>query len=183
MSVTSNNPTSVVLQCLEYIEMEYPGYLEIYTDGSKSATRRGAVFFIPDCDVSNKFRLDSLATSYCTELYAIYRSLIWISQNRSSKVLILCDCLSALESIQNIWDVKHLLSTKIQLLHSIICHTTDIKFLWIPAHIGINGNEAVDRLAKDGANGIVINAVLQRSLKEAKTLCKQACLAKWNLTY
>jgi hypothetical protein len=59
---------------------------------------------------------------------------------------------------------------------------TIIITIWIPAHVGLKGNEKADILAKDGAkNGTPLDYSLQR--KDAYRILKQTQREEWNNWY
>ena len=58
-----------------------------------------------------------------------------------------------------------------------------ITFVWIPAHIGIPGNERADTLAKEGATNGQNEADSRLSKEEAKTMVWKYCRSRWESIY
>ena len=66
--------------------------------------------------------------------------------------MIFSGSLSALQALKN-FKTDHTLLIQIQeLLHKIYADKKETIFMWVPGHIGIRGNEAAERAAKEALN-------------------------------
>jgi len=125
---------------------EYPNHQPIYTDGSKeNAKVAAAMFAFP---ILHSIRLPDFSTIFTAELHAILLALQHIHSSSGQSFFIFTDSLSALQAMSN-FKITHPLVLSIfdhitQLAHN----RKDIIFCWIPSHMGIRGNEIVDKAAK-----------------------------------
>lgn len=87
---------------------------------------------------------------YIVELYAIVLAFEWVEQYKPGKVLICSDTTSALTNLKaGRSNTPQDLIGKMMSMHSrAVDRGTAIIFIWVPAHVGIRGNEKVDKLAK-----------------------------------
>ena len=127
----------------------------IYTDGSQitSTGRAGAGFVVYEKHGGAEIEHSSVVMPTWTstthsELFALKLGVKYATDMKRN-ALILCDSLSALQSInsskavyvEQIIDIQNNL---------ILCAENNIviQFMWVPSHIGIQGNERADQLAK-----------------------------------
>jgi len=138
-----------------YLNLNYPNFTIIYTDGSVSPLSAGYSFYIPELHISFSNNLPPSSSSFTAECYAILEALLFISDLAPNNYLIASDSMSCLQSlISNPFNSK--LSPLVFQIKSYIYilkqSNRQIQFLWIPSHIGIHGNETADGLAKAASN-------------------------------
>ena len=126
--------------------------VNIFTDGSKSSTGVGCSVVTPDSII--KKRLNTNCSVFTAELLAVLSVLkfIFYSDNFSKYFTIYTDSMSTLSSlsklfpchqmVQEIQDWFHLLYTR---------RGIQVRFCWVPSHVGIRGNEQADIAAKNAA--------------------------------
>ncbi|KAK2714289.1 hypothetical protein QYM36_008746 [Artemia franciscana] len=135
------------------MEKEYKGYLPLFTDGSKVDEMKhvGAAFWCPFKNVSKKFKLPPESSVFLAEVYAIKKVLEFIEESvEEDKVIICSDSKSAIQAVVNANTMakpnRDVLICYIKLQD--ILKKKKVVIQWIPAHIGISGNEIADLKAK-----------------------------------
>jgi len=158
---------------LELLE-HYPEYYEVYTDGSKSESAVACAGI--GNDMTLQIRLPDGASIYTAELTAILESLHILQLSSHDRILIISDSLSALDALQH-FNFKHHLVFKILSLYTEMSSTKDIVFIWCPSHVGINGNERADLLAKQALSHSQCNFKIP--FRDLYSLVKKTCRAMW----
>ena len=98
--------------------------------------------------------LNNLTSIYTAECIAINNALKIALENQQFNIVIVSDSLSALEALQHpkftvktnyyILEIRR----KITEFETNNIYNTNVRFIWVPSHIGITDNETVDHLAK-----------------------------------
>ena len=128
---------------------QYSDDIQIYTDGSKSDNGTGCAIYIPEFEVSVKYRLLEHASIFSAEAIAILKALEYCLKTDRRKFIIISDSLSVLGGLSRI-NIKtsplllDILKSYIKLRQ--LGYT--ITFMWIKAHCGLLNNEKVDSLAR-----------------------------------
>ena len=145
----SENPNAELRQ-----KIDESGALAIFTDGSKIPGNNsvGAAAYCPELNLSVSKSLNKKSSIFSAECLAIYEAIKIAMTGTDGDVFILSDSQSVLSSLNSAkMDIKlhsHLL--KIEEKHTQLKKKgRSVHFFWIPAHLGIEGNEEADRLAKE----------------------------------
>ena len=126
---------------------EHPSFTFIYTDGSRKDGRTAVAFCTDEHRAAS--RIPDICGIYTAELRAIYAALKYIKNNNIRKTVICTDSRSSVSALTSRYQYGNgIVSGILGLLRSMKHH--QIKFLWIPGHAGIPGNERADKLAKLG---------------------------------
>ena len=136
---------------LETLNINYQGYIHIYTDGSKALDETtGAAFYVPERNFISKWRLHGESSIVSSELSAIEKATSWLLlQDPPGKSVILTDSNSSLHLIKH-RKPKHFIVSIQHIQHNLIKLIENgwiIHFQWIPSHCGIRGNDVVDQAA------------------------------------
>ena len=98
-------------------------------------------------------RLSDNASIFTAELTAISKSLEIVSTLQGSNFTIYSDSLSALSAICE-YNSQHPIIQRIQeWLYRLSSKFKSVNFCWVPAHVGIAGNELADHEAKSAISG------------------------------
>ncbi|XP_072398271.1 uncharacterized protein [Diabrotica undecimpunctata] len=148
---TSNqlNTSSMVKQCYSKID-EYQNDQHINTDASKS--EKGVGYALIHNDYTASYKISNFSTVYTAELFAIYKALELALNVNLDRCLIITDSLSSMSSLGTIYLTHSLLRLIKSHLYQLQQKNANVKFMWIPSHIGIHGNERVDAAAKSSFN-------------------------------
>ena len=117
---------------------------------------------------------------------AILETLLWIlncEYSNNCEFAIFSDSLSVLTSIK-----KGHSQSRPTLLNDLLCHinklnSNQIRFIWIPSHIDLRGNDRADTLAKEALSIDYINSTNYLEFEEMFTLVKHYVVNKWQMEY
>ncbi|XP_071579160.1 uncharacterized protein [Temnothorax nylanderi] len=133
----------------------------IFTDGSYNENSRstGASIVICDQVTAYKMSLHYQCSSYTAEAFAVKSALQIMKMQhaeRKKDIVIFSDCKSVLQAIYNnhinVHKNKYITEARILIYELEVVHGKNVVLVWIPAHVGITGNEMADALAKEAAN-------------------------------
>ena len=156
----NHTPSHYLQLALEHIQRKGPHYA-IYTDGSKSSAGVGCAAV--SADVISKFSLPKEASIFTAELTAIFMALnqIKTKENKlSTTFIIYSDSKSAIEAISNYKSNNHIVRKIKNTLNKLYTVGIQIEICWVPAHVGLEGNEKADIAAKEAINSRPIDIKL-----------------------
>ena len=131
---------------------EHRGQITLYTDGSKTPNGVGSA--VVAGDVVIRKRLPSSCSIFTAEMYAILQAVkhVFNIGNYGEVFIIYTDSNAVLLSLEKLFSFHHLVQEVqewLVLLHS--RKRITVNFCWVPAHVGIKGNEKADKAAKEAA--------------------------------
>lgn len=167
---------AMIHNALESIFDKYPGHHAIYTDGSKNMQGVGsAITYGKD---SYYWSLPLLASVYTAEQYAIWQALLFIGTLETGHYLILSDSLSSLQAINDFQTRDPLVHRNLAQITWLQQNGKTVVFVWIPSHVGIEGNQLADKMAKEASgNGVDDNIPIRA--EDVKNTLKQTILDCW----
>ena len=126
---------------------EHGNTTSIFTDGSKS--ENGVGYAVSGVNLQLQYSLNSQASVYTAELQAIKTALAHIVEQRLDNVIIYTDSRSSIEAIKNFTATHAIVCDIRNTLHKLKQRNVYVNLCWIPSHIGVEGNEKADKLAKE----------------------------------
>ena len=156
-------------------QVHFRNYTEYYTDGSVDRSIPAAGSAVYSSVFTGTWRLSDHCSTTQTELLAILKALEYAVNHGQGDTVIYTDSMAALQAIQN-----EKLNENALLVSSIVACLEQHKMqgrsglcIWIPSHIGIEGNEEADRLAGQSMFSDSVDIKVQTSLCQLKTKIKQ----------
>jgi len=148
LAALPNNSVNALFH--DFLNHNFPGSQPFFTNGSVSSSA-GYTYFFQNFGISSYSNLPSISSSFSTECWAIIQSLICIHQLLIDNLLIISDSISCLLALKSFPINSHVspLIFKIRVLTFFLTASGyNIRFIWVPAHIGILGNKTANNLAK-----------------------------------
>lgn len=129
----------------------FPKYVVISTDATQNLQKAGVGIFSHQLNWSFALRLPDFTPIYLAEFLAITLALRKLNYQQS-KAIIISDALSV---------CTHLTSAKksplLRIFWSLVPHSlSEVRFIWVPGHAGIELNEIADSLASASLNFPVV---------------------------
>ena len=133
----------------DHLDTQHGDSIHFYTDGSKVSNGVGMGIYNHD-DQKNE-SLNKNSSVFTAELYAIFSCLLMILKRSGRSFAVFSDSLSSIQAIQDLYSNNPLVSA----IHSLLIRLSEsgkkVTLCWVPSHIGIQGNELADKLAKEAA--------------------------------
>jgi ribonuclease HI len=137
----------------------------------------GAAFGVPEFKVAVTKRATDHLSVYTMELLAILLAAVCVEEVRPDRVVICSDLRAALIHLYSLHSFvsqsrQDLLYEVLQCLYRVKQMGILVMFLWVPAHVGVEGNEKVEIIAKQTLKRPNVEMELSISKTEANELIR-----------
>ena len=143
----SQTDPQTYIQTFHMLSDTFTDHTHIYTDGSKDDEAVGCAFYSTEGTESQ--RLNGNASIFTAEAAALKLAVAAAEESDGQKFLILSDSLSCLKALSNYYNTDPRITSIADGVDRVLKKGKEVTFLWIPSHIGIQGNERADQLAKE----------------------------------
>lgn len=154
--------------------------ITIYTDGSKILDKTAYALVVKKDEqilYQESDRIRDKNTVYQAELFAIYRAIIYIKNQNVKNAIIFSDSQASVLTLQKLIPKTKLHDDIIQTLLEIPHSKITLK--WIRGHIGIQGNEMADSLAKSATLNSTFITDIQIPISTLKYNLKTELMQTW----
>jgi ribonuclease HI len=157
-------PPQTLQIILSFFNTAASNYVKIYTDGSKQlGGETGTAIFSKDLNIGIIKRPPNTYSIFSAEALALLSALQYVKDREIKDPVLICtDSKSILSTLANIKSTnsKNFIVTDIRhLLQESTSTGQQIKLVWIPSHIGLQGNEAADKLAQLSCRSDIVEAL------------------------
>ena len=169
--------SAVEMRC----RVQYSNSIQVFTDASKIGNKVGVAFVVPELNVKVVKRISDDLAVFTSELAAIRLALLWVEDYRPKCVAIWSDSSSALVSLKNMYSISRqdIVYEVLQLANKLQKSGIRISFGWVPAHMGVKGNELADRYAKQAIQKQEVDINEQHSKSEVRSIIKKKVRDIW----
>lgn len=174
-------PREHILQEFRIVQERYSTYKEFYTDGSKTAS------YVSSSVVQGAWeetvRLPRFVSVFTAECYALWMAVKRIESARYKKAILFTDSLSALKALHIRSQYEPFIGDILSVL-SRLSEGQNIRFCWVPSHVGIPGNERADQCAAAAKNLSIsqVNVPVRDSIRAIRTALTSKWQREWNMT-
>ncbi len=143
--------------------------------------RVGFAVYSPGLQVTQSRRLSNRVSVFTAEVVAFIWAVQWVEEVRPQQVVICSDSTAALMALQG---------GRSRLRPDLICELqpalyraelvgSRLGFLWVPAHVGVEGNEAVDVAAKEALGREEVDVNVTMGISEYYRIIKEEIARRW----
>ena len=180
VSRTGKSNEEIKTQLLD-LNVKHSKHKNLFTDDSKSEDGVGCA--VVHNGTSYAAKLPKSASIFTAKITAIIKAFEIVYHSKRNKFVIYSDSKNVLASLRK-YNVFHPLIQKVQeCLFRIFARLKSVSFCWVPAHVGIRGNEQTDQEAKKASAGkyIDVKKIPHSYMKRPiKSYILKKCQGRWS---
>ena len=178
LSKTTDNPHFMLSASLENMA-NWSTSLHIYTDGSKCNIKCACAFYVPSIKFSKMIRLPDNTSIFIAEMVAILEALQFILLKPPISCVIFSDSLSSIQSLDSGTETSAIHQEIRYCIYQLWCQGVPVTISWIPSHVGVQGNEVVDKLAKKALSHDYIDYPILKDISELNKTLENNLIKQW----
>src|SRR6218665_262907 len=155
----------------------------VYTDGSKNNQgNTSCSFYVPSHDLRRSYRMTDGSSVLAAEMEATGRAIEWATTANILHVVVFSDSLGLVESLENQPSgsrPRQLMDLMYALDDYAVRTKSSPTIVWIPGHLGIQGNETADDLCKRALHHDAVDIPTTLEYREARSIYRGFFLRKW----
>ena len=155
----------------EILSKYYKDHLKIYTDASQKDGRVGIGLYVSERDITAKIRVENEISVFHSELVGIYLAMLWLKREcKKGQLAIICtDSLSSMKYLEGFEEwYKETIGLRIVNSVHYLYKVKGIRLTicYVPAHVGILGNEKADKVAKSACEKETVDISVDKFTNE-----------------
>lgn len=188
MSSKSKHLQITVDNAKALIKDKYKNFTQFYTDGSiiNQISDRGIGIFNKNTGEGKSYNIKSPVSIKATEIVAIWMAIKEGLHMQCNNIAIFSDSLSSILAINSCKLLKNKKYYEKLILNLVKENpSVNIAIIWIPSHVGLQGNEEADKLAKIGTEGNDYSYTIEIKLDPAEciNIIDNQIFNKWTEEY
>ncbi|KAF6197688.1 hypothetical protein GE061_008654, partial [Apolygus lucorum] len=180
-------PSELLQKTMLYLHTKYSDATKLYTDGTKSAEGAAGAVWCEEHRFTSGARLHVLSSSYQAEVEGLTLALKHVSaHDKNKRVVIITDSKAALDALANLGqdDLPPLYLLRLtQLLRNRVQEGYTLHFQWAPSHLGVPGNEKVDRYVRQVSTMEDVPVGLRTNHKDCEQEIRSRLRREWSVDY
>lgn len=152
----------------------------VYTDASILDDKVGIGIYIDDTKEEIKYALKHLVSIKCAETFAMFVAIKFMLSMGKKDIIVYTDSKSSCTSLKNAIKLKNSRYYECKIVQLMNKYAESrVTVQWIPAHIGIAGNEMADTLARSAHNEIGNQIEIKIPPDDFINIVKNMLLSQW----
>jgi len=172
----TNNIQENIMEFREHQQI-HKDSIQVFTDGSKNEHGAGSAVAIPSMNLTDSRSMPKYTSIFTAEATAIVMAVSLINRLPQKHYTIYTDSKSTLEALRQHDSRNPVIRRVKEMLHHSLQKEKYIKLCWTPAHVGVQGNEQADRIAKRAT--LMPSIQIELPYTDILPIAKLRAMEKW----